>query len=53
MRNLTLLNEQEIFLNELAENWHCLPKSGVDQRNLAEKMLDLKLYTQLAEYVLL
>ena len=53
VRNLTLLNEQEILLNELAANWHCLPRSGADQRALAEKMLDLGLYSQLAEYVLL
>ena len=30
-----------------------MPRSGADQRALAEKMLDLGLYSQLAEYVLL
>ena len=53
VRNLTLLNEQEVFLNEIEENWHCLPRSGSDQKALVDKMLDLSLYSKLAEYVLL
>jgi hypothetical protein len=51
--NLTLLNQVEIFLNQLDEDWHCLPRSGADQKMLMEKMLDLGLYSKLAEYVLL
>ena len=30
VRNLTLLNELEVFLNELDEDWHRLPRSGAD-----------------------
>ena len=53
MRNLTILNEQEIFLNEIDDQWHCLPRSGADQMALVKRMLDLGLYSKLAEYVLM
>lgn len=51
--NLTLLNETELFLNELDSQWQSLPTNAPDQRALMERMLDLGLYGKLAEFVLL
>ena len=53
VRNLTILNELEVFLNELEQEWNRLPRSCSDQKQLMEKMLDFGLYSKLAEYVLM
>lgn len=51
MTNLTLLNEQEIFLRDFNKNYVPLPR-GPQQLDLMEKILDLGLYRKLAQVVL-